>query len=108
MELLRDFFVGLSRFVRGAIEYMVDGILNDPAYREGFCAGAVFLFVVLVFSQLVPWAWNRVLAYFAARQPSLVPTPAASRVGRGCVIGAVILAVLAFLGAGIVIGVLEG
>lgn len=108
MELLRDFFVGLARFIYDTLFYLVDGLLNDPEYREGFAAGVIFLIVLVVLNSIIGWAWARVIAYQAMRQPSFVPTAPAAQLGRGCLLGGLVLSFLGLLLAGIILGVLAG
>jgi len=104
MDLLGDFFRFLAGTLFDALTYMVNHLFDDASYRRGFFAGIVFLVVTFGLAQLIPYAQGRIVAFFAAREPSLEHGDSGAQLGGGCFFGSIILIALVVLFAGIMWG----
>ena len=104
MDLLGEFFQSLAGALLDALTYMVNHLFDDASYRRGFFAGMVFLVVTFGLAQLIPYAQGRIVAFFAAREPSLEHGDSGARLGGGCMWGSLILIGLVVLFAGIMWG----
>lgn len=90
-----------ARWFWDAVGTMIDRLVSEPSYRDGFGACFVTIVILGALSSAISWAWALVHKFFSATKappaPGAGPTPAG--ITGGCVQGIIVLSLLALLAA---------